>query len=307
MKRDFTQTTHDKLRGLLEQANMPWCDWSAVMGNWCLSHGMGEAMHALKNTEIFQRSLTDQNNRGKKDLDRVFEAVRDLDGNYGTRYKSHTESLRSLHAELATAGTAVLRHSTYGSSTNGWQNARITATELTKTQGGAAGSVGNPGSLGAKYMAQERSWVDVNGVTHRYGSAEAVARAAWVSGGQVESEIAGVTFDAQGEFFVGGEAYATAQEYWTNSGVVASVGAGGSIEASVEGSVNATFADGLAGAGLSGAASVGGRAKVDAGIALDPGQGKAGAHAQADAFLGLRPPLSHRRNWDPLRLLAIWV
>jgi hypothetical protein len=125
MKRDFTQETQDKLKTLVQEADEKWFEWTDSLGDFFLGVGMSEVIGFFGGIEAHQRALFDQNNTSLEDLQRIFNAVYEVDATYGTLFANHTEQLRLLHERLNAAGAAMINLSMYTSATEGFTDQGI--------------------------------------------------------------------------------------------------------------------------------------------------------------------------------------
>lgn len=101
MKRDFSDTAKQELLSLVEQVESEkWCDFTDWIGDrWCDFTdwiGMLDIQHYLDDVNAYHKKVIDKNNTTVQEIERIFNAVKEVDTSYAVRMSACKEQLESI-------------------------------------------------------------------------------------------------------------------------------------------------------------------------------------------------------------------
>lgn len=101
MKRDFSDTSKEELLNLVAQVESEkWCDFTDWIGDrWCDFEswiGMLDIQHYLDDVNAYHKKVIDKNNTTVQEIERIFNAVKEVDTSYAVRMSACKEQLESI-------------------------------------------------------------------------------------------------------------------------------------------------------------------------------------------------------------------
>ena len=108
MKRDFSETSKQELLGLVAKVeNEEMSDFTDWVGDrWCDFDSWMQSMgiqHCIDDVNMYHRKVIDKNNTTKQEIERIFNAVKEVDTSYAVRMsacKAQIESITNLIIQL---------------------------------------------------------------------------------------------------------------------------------------------------------------------------------------------------------------
>ena len=93
MKRDFTETAEQSLKGLIDQINdEQWWNWTDAIGDF-FTFGL-DIQHYLDNVDQYHKKILDKNNTTKGEIEKIFQDVRAVDAAYQSIFQKYCDGVR---------------------------------------------------------------------------------------------------------------------------------------------------------------------------------------------------------------------
>jgi hypothetical protein len=198
----------------------------------------------MSSSDEYRRRVADMNNTAAADVTKIFTAARQVDQDYGTKFKDLVPTITGFKKTLTSNASAIMGLSNYQSNTDKVSNAEIQEYDDATGQSTAFVSwdaAGDLSELGMDAMAKGEIHLDANGNLVGDGSAAAEVFLAKAEG-HGTFRIGGLVFNADGSAFIGAKAVADGSFSFGPNGF--SIKGDASAEAGAEGKIDESWSYG---------------------------------------------------------------